>query len=141
MSPVYKERSSKWHKKISTTLDTKTDEYCIFTQSKHCGYMDMQEAHFTVSLCDYPELPEDKRQQAEARYARVLTRQLGGEEQVGQALSLVQGLEDTPPADITEEAKLTFQRWMKAARAAAEAGLQGIGGTESCFFDVRRIYH
>ena len=26
-------------------------------------------------------------------------------------------------------------------RAAAEAGLQGIGGTESCFFDVRRIYH
>ena len=38
----------------------------------------MQEAHFTVSLCDYPELPEDKRQQAEARYARVLARQLGG---------------------------------------------------------------
>lgn len=101
----------------------------------------MQEAHFTVSLCDYPELPEDKRQQAEARYARVLTRQLGGEEEVGQALSLVQGLEDTPPEEITEEAKLIFQRWMKAARAAAEAGLQGIGGTESCFFDVRRIYH
>ena len=50
-------------------------------------------------------------------------------------------LEDTPPEEITEEAKLTFQRWMKAARAAAEAGLQGIGGTESCFFDVRRIYH
>ena len=52
----------------------------------------MQEAHFTVSLCDYPELPEDKRQQAEARYARVLARQLGGEEQVGEALSLVQGI-------------------------------------------------
>ena len=101
----------------------------------------MQEAHFTVSLCDYPELPEDKRHQAEARYARVLARQLGGEEQVGQALSLVQGLEDTPPEEITDDAKLTFQRWMTAARAAAEAGLQGIGGTESCFFDVRRIYH
>ncbi|MEF9948932.1 MAG: hypothetical protein RR800_11400 [Comamonas sp.] len=101
----------------------------------------MQEAHFTVSLCDYPELPEDKRQQAEARYARVLTRQLGGEDQVNEALSLVQGLEDTPPDEISEEAKLMFGRWMKAARAAAEAGLQGIGGTESCFFDVRRVYH
>lgn len=99
----------------------------------------MQEAIFTVSLCDYPELPEDKRLQAEARYARVLARQLGGEEEVSHALDIVQGLEDTPPEEITEEAKLTFGRWMKAARAAAEAGLQGIGGTESCFFDVRRI--
>lgn len=101
----------------------------------------MQEATFTVSLCDYPELPEDKRQQAEARYARVLARQLGGPELVGDALSLVQGLEDTPPEEITEEAKQMFSRWVKAVRAAAEAGLQGIGGTESCFFDVRRVYH
>ena len=101
----------------------------------------MQEAPFSVSVCAYPEMPEDKLHHAEARYARVLARQLGGEEQVGQALSLVQGLEDTPPEEITDDAKLTFQRWMKAARAAAEAGLQGIGGTESCFFDVRRIYH
>lgn len=101
----------------------------------------MQEAHFTVALCDYPELPEDKRQQAEARYARVLARQLGGEDQVTEALSLMQGLEDMPPEEITEEAKLTLGRWMKATRAAAEAGLQGIGGTETCFFDVRRVYH
>ena len=101
----------------------------------------MQEATFTVSLCDYPELPEDKRQQAEARYARVLARQFGGEDQVGQALAIVQNLEDMPPEEITEEAKQTFGRWMKAARAAAEAGLQGIGGTESCFFDVRCVYH
>ena len=98
----------------------------------------MQEAIFTVSLCDYPELPEDKRVQAEARYARVLTRQFGSPEQVNEALSIVQSLEDTPPEEITEEAQLTFGRWMKAARAAAEAALQGIGGTESCFFDVRR---
>ena len=97
----------------------------------------MQEAHFTVSLCDYPELPEDKRHQAEARYARVLARQLGGEEQVGQALSLVQGLEDTPPEEITEEVKTGFARWMKAVRAATEAGMQGLGEGEGCYFEVR----
>ncbi|MFD2756110.1 hypothetical protein [Comamonas terrae] len=99
----------------------------------------MQEAIFTVTLCDYPELPEPQRQQAEARYARVLARQFGGEAEVTQALSLVQRLEDTPPEEITEEAKQVFTRWMKAARAAAEAGLQGIGGTESCFFEVRKV--
>lgn len=97
----------------------------------------MQEATFTVTLCDYPELPEPQRSRAEARYARVLERQLGSAEQVQQTLALVQSLEDTPPEEITEDAKLAFTRWMKAARAAAEAGLQGLGGTESCFFEVR----
>ena len=98
----------------------------------------MQEAHFTVSLCDYPELPEDKRHQAEARYARVLERQLGSAEQVSETLSLVQGLEDMPPEEISEDAKLAFTRWMKAARAATEAGMQGLGDGECSFFEVRR---
>ena len=44
--------------------------------------MDMQEAAFTVTLCDYPNLPEQERNKAEARYARVLERQLGSAEQV-----------------------------------------------------------
>ena len=61
-------------------------------------------------------------------------RKQGGYEAVEKALKMT-------PEEITEEAKLTFSRWMKAARAASEAGLQGIGGTESCFFDVRRVFH
>ena len=70
--------------------------------------------------------------------AKRAARQFGGENEVTEALSLVQRLEDTPPDEITEEAKQVFARWMKAARAAAEAGLQGIGGTEACFFEVRK---
>ena len=99
--------------------------------------MDLNHAAFTVTLCDYPSLPEAERGKAEARYARVLERQLGGAEQVQAVLSLVQRLEDTPPEEITEEAKAHFARWMKAARAAAEAGMQGLGDGESSFFEVR----
>src|SRR2546427_7768503 len=80
--------------------------------------MDMQEAAFTVTLCDYPNLPEQERNKAEARYARVLERQLGSAEQVSETLYLVEGLEDTPPEEISDDAKLAFARWMKAARAA-----------------------
>ncbi|WP_280190282.1 hypothetical protein [Delftia sp. PS-11] len=103
--------------------------------------MDMQEATFTVTLCDYPGLSEQERNKAEARYARVLERQLGGAEQVTQTLSLVQRLEDTPPEEVSEDAKQAFTRWMKAARAAAEAGMQGLGEGECSFFEVRRWRH
>lgn len=94
-------------------------------------------AAFTVSLCDYPGLPEQERQRAETRYARTLARQLGGEAQVIETLRLLEHLEDAPPEEITGEAKAAYQRWMKAARAAAEMGMQGLGGEEGCYFEVR----
>lgn len=92
---------------------------------------------FTVALCDYPGLPETERTRAEMRYARTLARQLGGEPEVAHALRTIESLEDAPPEEITDEAKSIYQRWMKAARAAAEAGLQGLGGEEGCYFEVR----
>ncbi|HEY4664752.1 MAG TPA: hypothetical protein VIG85_07190 [Comamonas sp.] len=92
---------------------------------------------FTVALCDYPSLPEPERLRAEHRYARTLCRQLGGEANVAEALRLLESLEDAPPEEITEEAKSTYQRWMKAARAASEAGMQGLGGEDGCYFEVR----
>ncbi len=49
-----------------------------FTQDQPC---------FTVALCDYPGLPDTERQRAEARYARTLARQLGGEPEVRQRLA------------------------------------------------------
>lgn len=100
--------------------------------------MDAQENPFTVTLCDFPGLPEADRAKAEQRYARVLTRQLGGPEQVTEALQMAQQLEEDPPEEITEEIKTAFTRWMKAVRAAAEAGMQGLGEGEGCFFEVRR---
>ena len=93
---------------------------------------------FTVALCDYPNLPETERQRAEARYARTLARQLGGESEVAQTLRAIERLEDAPPEEITAEAIAVYQRWMKAARAAAEAGMQGLGGEDGCYFEVRR---
>ena len=92
---------------------------------------------FSVQLCDYPGLPDAQRERAEARYGRTLARQLGGEPEVVQSLRMLERLEDAPPEEITEQAKAIYQRWMKAARAAAEAGLQGLGGEEGCYFEVR----
>ena len=97
----------------------------------------MDESTFSVSLCDYPDLPEQERLRAEARYARVLERQLGGAEQVVQSLNRVQRLADTAPEEITDESKAVFALWIKAANAAAQAAMQGLGDGESSFFEVR----
>ena len=99
--------------------------------------MDTAEVCFTVTLCDFDGLPETERLRAEQRYARTLSRQLGGDEQVSETLYHVQRLEDAPPEEITDEAKQMFTRWMKAMRAATEAGMQGLGGSDGCYFDVR----
>lgn len=98
------------------------------------------QACFTVALCDYPGLPDTERTRAEMRYARTLARQLGGEPAVAQALRTIENLEDASPEDITEDAKSTYHRWMKAARAAAEAGMQGLGGEDGCYFEVRAVH-
>ncbi|MBQ0131724.1 MAG: hypothetical protein KBT18_05990, partial [Comamonas sp.] len=56
---------------------------------------------FTVALCEYPGLPETERLRAEARYARTLARQLGGEACVADTLRFMESLEDAPPETIT----------------------------------------
>lgn len=92
---------------------------------------------FTVTLCDFPGLPDKERARAEARYAKALARQLGGEDQVAPTLRLLESLQDAPAEEITEEAMAAYKRWMRASRAAAEAGMQGLGGEEACYFEVR----
>lgn len=99
--------------------------------------MDTAETFFSVTLCDFDGLPDAARTKAEERYAKILARQLGGSEQVCETLHWVQQLEEDPPEEITEEVKTGFARWMKAVRAATEAGMQGLGEGEGCFFEVR----
>ena len=106
-----------------------------------CAFdMDTSTPCFSVALCEFDALPDSERLKAEQRYAKVLCRQLGGEAQVLETLHTVQSLEDAPPEDITEEAKAAYARWMKACRAATEAGMQGLGEAQPCWFEVRRAH-
>ena len=109
----------------------------IFTVNYWSAIMDVIEATYTVALCDYPNLPDHERARAEARYVRVLERAFGGPEQVAQALRIVQGLEDLTSEEITESDKSIFRQWGKASIAAGQAGFQGLGEAESCYFEVR----
>ena len=99
---------------------------------------------YTVSLQDYPDLPDAEHERAQRRYARTLERKLGGAQAVYDILSVLQNLEDAPPDDLAPEQitelQALYRRWQQATRAALEAGLQGLGGAEACFFEVQ-LHH
>ncbi|AVS61777.1 hypothetical protein C8241_08740 [Paracidovorax avenae] len=92
---------------------------------------------YTVALCDFPELPQRERTAAEARYARVLERQLGGPEGVAGSLAAVQCLQDGDEAPEGTDPMATINRWARAAAAARTAGMQGLGESEGAYFEVR----
>lgn len=99
--------------------------------------MEVIETHYTVDLCDFPGLPDKDRIAAEARYVRVLERQLGGAEAAADALRTVLQLAESDDSDVTAEDKATAGRWSKAVNAAREAGYQGLGEADEAYFDVR----
>ncbi len=99
---------------------------------------------YPVSLQDYPDLPDAEHERAQRCYARTLERKLGGAQAVYDILSVLQNLEDAPPDDLAPEQitelQALYRHWQQATRAALEAGLQGLGGAEACFFEVQ-LYH
>lgn len=92
---------------------------------------------FTVALCDYPGLPDSERSRAEARYARTLSQQLGGDEHVAEILRQVASWEEAAPEEVTDEVHTIYRRWTRAVQAAAQAGMQGLGEGEGCYFEVK----
>jgi hypothetical protein len=101
--------------------------------------MDVIESLYAVELCDFPGLPEKARFAAEARYVRVLERQLGGAEAAVDALRTVLKLTESDDGDIGAEDIEMARRWSKAVLAAREAGYQGLGEAEEAYFDVRLV--
>lgn len=91
---------------------------------------------FRIELCDAPELTDTLRERAQARYARVLERQLGSAQAVCDTLQLLEQLQEAAPEDVPPHAQALCQRWLKAARTASEAAMQGLGATESGYFAV-----
>lgn len=99
--------------------------------------MEIIESFCEVELCDFPDLPEKVRLAAQARYLRVLERQLGGADVAVQALRTVLKLTESDDGDIGVEDIEVARRWSKAVLAAREAGFQGLGEADEAYFDVR----
>ncbi|VCU71352.1 hypothetical protein PIGHUM_03433 [Pigmentiphaga humi] len=91
---------------------------------------------YTVTLQDYPQIPDDLRQQAERRYARALEKSLGGSEALALAYKAWNWAEESF-GDLSEEEKTLALRWQRAALKAAQEGFSSLGQVDSAYFEVR----
>ncbi|MEK7947697.1 hypothetical protein WKR98_23345 [Pigmentiphaga sp. YJ18] len=91
---------------------------------------------YTVTLQDYPQLPEELRHQAERRYARTLEKALGGTEGLAAAYKAWNWAEESLD-EISEEDKSLALRWQRAAVNAAQEGFAALGETDTAYFEVR----
>ncbi|MPS27602.1 MAG: hypothetical protein E2576_11220 [Alcaligenaceae bacterium] len=91
---------------------------------------------YTVTLQDYPHLPEELRLQAERRYARTLEKALGGSEGLAAAYKAWNWAEESLD-EISDEDRSLALRWQRAATKAAQEGFAALGETDSAYFEVR----
>jgi hypothetical protein len=98
----------------------------------------MLETLYTVSLTDYPELPEKEQLAAQARYCKALERRIGSPEDVVEALKVMERLaDDGDVSELSEETLRLVNQWRLACVTARTAALQGLGDLPEAWFDIR----
>ena len=102
--------------------------------------MQVIESTYVVALRDYPEeVPAKERIAVEARYAKILEKQLGGPEQVAAALSTMHSLEESLPEVVSPGDLTLLKAWGKACVAAKQAGFRDLGEGDGAYFEVRLV--
>ncbi len=92
---------------------------------------------YTVTLEDFPEIPDDLRLQAERRFSRTLERALGGVEEIAPAYKAWSTAEDSSEDELSTEEIELAKRWQKASMKARQEGFNGLGESPEAYFEVR----
>ena len=92
---------------------------------------------FTVTLQDFPGIPEKDRLQAERRYTKTLTRNLGGEEAFEPAYKAWINAEEAAAGELSERERSLALKGQKAVSKAMQDGFSGLGEASEAYFEVR----
>ncbi|MDB5884660.1 MAG: hypothetical protein JWR74_831 [Polaromonas sp.] len=92
---------------------------------------------YTITLQDFPDIPEDTRLKVEEQYRRDLEKALGGSDDVLPTyrawLSVSEsGNEQLNPDDLALAAK-----WQKASDLARQAGFRSLGESGEAYFEFK----
>lgn len=92
---------------------------------------------YTVTLQDFPEIPDNIRVQAERRFIRTLERAIGSEEDVVSAYSAWSNAEDAGEGELSGEEAALAKRWVQAATRAQQDAFNGLGEAQEAYFEFR----
>ena len=92
---------------------------------------------YSITLQDFPELPEDARAKAEDQYRRALEKALGGAEEVVPAYRAWLRVSESDNDQVGKEDVAQAGKWQKASDLARQAGFRSLGESTEAYFEFK----
>ena len=92
---------------------------------------------YSITLQDFPELPEDVRAKAEDQYRRALEKALGGPDEVVPAYRAWLGVSESGNDQIGKEEAAQAGKWQKASDLARQTGFRSLGESTEAYFEFK----
>ena len=92
---------------------------------------------YSISLQDFPDIPEDTRQKAEDQYRRALEKALGGPDEVLQSYRAWLNDSESGNDQLNKDEVLLATKWQKASDLARQAGFRSLGEADEAFFEFK----
>ena len=101
------------------------------------GFGILKSMTYTITLQDFPEIPEDTRVKAEAQYRRALEKALGGPEEVVPAYRAWLSVSESGNDQLSQEEVAQATKWQKACDLARQAGFRLLGESAEAYFEFK----
>jgi hypothetical protein len=92
---------------------------------------------YTITLQDFPEIPEDTRVKAEDHYRRALEKALGGADAVEPAYRAWLSVSESGNDQVGKEEVAQATEWQKASDLARQAGFRSLGESPEAYFEFK----
>jgi hypothetical protein len=92
---------------------------------------------YTITLQDFPEIPEDTRVKAEDQYRRALEKALGGSDEVVSAYRAWLSVSESGNDESSKEEVAKASQWQKASDLARQAGFRSLGESPEAYFEFK----
>lgn len=95
----------------------------------------LQRMTYTITLQDFPDIPEDTRVKAEDQYRRALEKALGGPDDVLPTYHAWLNVSESGNDELNADDTALANRWITASNLAKQAGFRSLGESDEAYFE------
>lgn len=92
---------------------------------------------YSITLQDFPDIPEDTRVKAEDQYRRALEKALGGPDEVLPTYRAWVNVSESGNDQLDKADVALATKWQKASDLARQAGFRSLGESDEAYFEFK----
>lgn len=93
--------------------------------------------NYTITLQDFPNIPDDTRVKAEDQYRRALEKALGGPDEVVPIYRAWLNVSENGNDQLDKAKVALATKWEKALDLARQAGFRALGESDEAYFEFK----